>query len=107
MPFWNRWFSRPVPTTVRVILHLNSFDFTGIDCISILDQPISTATKIPFGAGPTRESVEPYDPKRHFTMDGRIPDTLHRFIRPNGVPLDFLVRDGVLIQVNDNVAAYR
>ena len=98
--------SRPAGPTVRVVLHLEPLDFTGVDRITILDGPVAAARKIPFMSGPTRESVEPYDPKRHFTMDGRVPDTVHRFTRPKGPPLDFLIMDGLIIQVNDNVAAY-
>jgi hypothetical protein len=96
-----------VRQSVRVVKHEEPFDFTGIDRISILEGPVSAATRIPFSSVRTRTWIERYDAKRHFTMDGRVPDTIHRFIRPNGVPLDFLIRDGRIIQVNDNVAAYR
>ena len=92
---------------LRVIHHLEPFDSTGIDCISILDAPIGSATRIPFNDSKVREWQERYDPKRHFTMDGRIPDTLHRFIRPSGVPLEFLVKDDKIIQMNDHVDEYR
>ena len=118
MSFWRKLFGgthgnrvapapRPAGPTVRVVLHLEPFDFKGVDRITILDGPVTAAKKIPFTTGPTRETIEPYDPKRHFTMDGRVPDTVHRFPRPKGPPLDFLIRDGLIIQVNDNVAAYR
>jgi hypothetical protein len=92
---------------VRVILHTDPFDFAGIDRISILDGPVTWAKKIPFDLQATRESREPYDPKRHFTMDGRVPDVIHRFTRPAGPPLEFLIKDGVIVQVTDSAFAYR
>jgi hypothetical protein len=109
MAFWSGWFgkARHAGPTVRVILHTEPFDFAGIDRISILDRPMTSAKKIPLDLQPIRESNEPYDPKRHFTMDGRIPDTIHRFTRPVGPPLDFLIKDGVILQVTENAAAYR
>jgi len=114
MSFWQRLFGggagaakEQTGPIVRVVLHLDTFNDKGVDHISILERPVAAATKVPFTTGPTRESIEPYDPKRHFTMDGRVPDTVHRFVRPNGVPLDFLIKDGIIIQCNDNVAGYR
>jgi hypothetical protein len=38
-------------------------------------------------------------------MDGRIPDTIHRFTRPTGPPLEFLIKDGVIIQVTEKARA--
>jgi hypothetical protein len=110
MGFWNRLLPGRSGRRheIRVVVHVSPFNFDGVDWISILEEPISTVkTKIPFNSGPTRISVETYDEKEHFTMDGRIPDMIHRFMRPNGVPLDFLIKEERIIQVNDNVKAYR
>jgi hypothetical protein len=105
MSFWSALFSKK--PTVRILTHVTPFDFRGIDRFGILEQPISEVATIPFKVGPIRESLEAYDSKRHFVMDGRIPDTIHRFARPNGVPLDFLIKNGRIIQVTDNTAAYQ
>lgn len=108
MAFWSRWFDKvpQVVPMVRVVLHSASFDFAGVDRISILDGPVAAAKKIPFDLQPIRESREAYDPEGHLTMDGRVPDTIHRFTRPAGPPLEFLIKKGIIIQVTDSLAAY-
>lgn len=98
------------PRKIRLVTHLRPFDFEGVDRFSILDQPIATVkTPIPFGESAVVVTFMAFDPTQHVAMDGREADEVHRFARPNadGYPLDFLVHEGRLIQVNDSANAYR
>jgi hypothetical protein len=93
--------------TMRVIVHRQPFDFDGVDRISILGAKLNEVkTRIPFSEKEVDEQQLPYDESKHALETGEPPDFIHRFKRPDGYFVDFLIKDGRIAMVIESTRPY-
>ena len=93
------------PKMIRVVLHRKAFNFTGVDRVSILGSELKNVkSPIPFHESDIEESAIPFDPSRF--PDGKPPDFIHRFKRPDGYFVDFHINDGRIDIVVESTRPY-
>lgn len=93
--------------TIRVVVHRKAFKFDGVDRISILGAALNEVrTPIPFAEKEVDEEQVPYDPSKHALDTGDAPDFIHRFKRPDGYFVDFLIKDHRIATLIESARPY-
>ena len=93
--------------TIRVVVHRKPFKFDGVDRISILGAPLNEAqTPIPFAEKEVDEEQVPYEAAKHALDTGEAADFIHRFKRPDGYFVDFLIKDNRIAALIESTKPY-
>jgi len=93
--------------TIRVIVHRKPFKFDGIDHISILGAALNEVqTPIPFAEKEVDEEQVRYEPSKHALDTGEEPDFIHRFKRPDGYFVDFLIKENRIAMLIESTRPY-
>jgi hypothetical protein len=104
----NRHEEKPVAgKTIRIVVHRKPFKFDGVDRIDILGAPLNEVqTPIPFTEKEVDEEQVPYDQSKHALDTGEPPDFIHRFKRPDGYFVDFLIKDNRIATLIESTKPY-
>jgi hypothetical protein len=93
--------------TIRVVVHRKPFKFDGVDRISILGVPLNEVeSPIPFPEKEVDEEQVPYEQSKHGLDTGEAPDFIHRFKRPDGYFVDFLIKDNRIANLIESTRPY-
>jgi hypothetical protein len=93
--------------TIRVVVHRTPFKFDGVDRISILGAALNEVqTPIPFSEKAVDEEQMPYEASKHALDTGEAPDFIHRFKRPDGYFVDFLIKDNRIATLIESTKPY-
>lgn len=93
--------------TIRILVHRNPFNFDGVDRISFLGSALNEVeTPIPFAETEIDEIHVPYEQSKHELDTGEVPDFIHRFKRPDGYFVDFLIKDNRIETLIESTRPY-
>lgn len=80
--------------TIRVVAHRKPFKYDRFDRISILGAALNEVqSRIPFAEKEVDEELVPCEQAKHGLDTDLAPDLIHRFKRPDGCFVDFLIKD--------------
>ena len=93
--------------TIRIVVHRKPFKFDGVDRISILGAPLNEVqSPIPFAEKEVDDEQVPYEQSKHAMDTGEAPDFIHRFKRPDGYFVDFLIKDNRIAALVESTKPY-
>jgi hypothetical protein len=96
-----------VEKKIRVIFHRETFNFDGVDRISILGAALNEVrSPIPFAEKEIDEIEVAYEPSKYALPNGEAPDFIHRFKRPDGYYVDFLIKDNHIATLVESTKPY-
>jgi hypothetical protein len=96
-----------VPKKIKILLHRKAFNFEGVDRISIVGASLDEVrSPIPFAEKEVDEIELEFDPAKHSLDTGEPPDFIHRFKRPDGYFVDFLIKNNRIATLIESTKPY-